>query len=217
MGKRQLVLVNAIFFLKEAFWSIHLESLLQSTQETSKSPPSSLLPQAQKENQDSVSVNVIMRSEQYRKSAPCYKKPQKAFFSFCLWPHPYHTHNLSTTLESFPPFPFLTLPSGSQLAAGSSQHPQGPQLRPCRSRCTLSFFGHWVKFFATAQRKGTLIQAEHALDQILISDTHTIPVVSHMCAHFWQQDMPTCALSSCISKSGVAAFLIETKVYRNDF
>lgn len=119
------------FFLKDVFWSIHLESLLQSTQERSKSPPSSLLAQAQKENQDSDSVSVIIKSEEHRKSAPHYKKPQKAFFSFCLWPHPYHTHNLSTTLESFPPFPFLTLPSGSQLAEGSSQTPWDPS-------CTLA-------------------------------------------------------------------------------
>lgn len=51
-----------------------------------KSPSSSLLPQAQKENQGSVSIVVIMRSEEHRKSAPNYKKPQKAFFPFSVTP-----------------------------------------------------------------------------------------------------------------------------------
>lgn len=91
-----------------------------------KSPPSSLLPQAQKENQGSVSVNAIMRSEEHGKSAPCYKKPQKTFFSFCLWPHPNHTHNLSTMLLRFLAFPFLTLPLRSQPTEGPSQTPGTP-------------------------------------------------------------------------------------------
>lgn len=115
------------FSPKDVFWSVHLESLLQSTQERSKNPSSSLLPQAQKKK----SRLFQLMEQRDQENTENLLLVIRNLFSFWLWPHPYHTHNLSAALGSFPPFSLL--PSGS---AGLQPPPGTPAAHLQSTMCS---------------------------------------------------------------------------------
>lgn len=202
------------FSPKDVFWSIHLESLLQTTQERSKSPPSSLLPRAQKENQDSVTVNVIMRSGEHRKSAPCYEKPQRDAFPFWLRPHPPYTPFISYITKSvlpFPPFPFLTLPGGEE-ASPEEAAPVSPLGTPSAcwliAPCSFLFLALGWSLLSLLSRRdansgrgctGPNFNLRHPHNSCCQS--HVSMVLTARCTH----------LCSILVQGAVAASLIETE------